>query len=222
MPKDSIGGQTNATLSFTKSNVNYTLDLRVRGFAQGFSVIFTESAARQYRAFYPHQRAVDPFTLTFELMGYPQLKKVMDYLRNFMTAVVQTGSTSMTVRVPSYNFLRQGVPTGGVMDLDQTASNVFYPMVVFDSITDPLDTSTPALSSVDLGSTAADDAAKFFYPPSASTNDPNATADSFYDSAPVPTAPKPGDPNFIGPVLPKKPQPGDPNFIGPVIPKTGG
>lgn len=185
MPTESIGGMTNCTLSFTKASVNYTMQTRVRGISHGFSVIADESAARQYRAFYPKQRAVDPFTVTFELKGYPQARQVMDYLRKFMTAVIQTGSTSMTVRVPSRNFLRQGVPTGGVMDTDQTASNVFLPTIVFDSITDPLDTSTPVVSGVVLGSTSADDAAKFFYPSSASTNDPNATSDSFYDAAPV-------------------------------------
>lgn len=222
MPTESVGGTTNCTLSFTKAGVNYTMQARVRGISHGFSVIATESAARQYRAFYPMQRAVDPFTVTFELSGYRQAKQVMDYLRKFMTAVVQTGSTSMTVRVPSRNFMRQGVPTGGVMDMDQTGSNVFVPTIIFDSITDPLDTSTPPISGVSLGSTAADDAAKFFYPSSVSTNDPNATGDSFYDAAPVPVpapAPKPGDPNFIGPVLPKPAVPGDPNFIGPVLPK---
>jgi hypothetical protein len=191
MPTQTIGGTTNCTLSFSKAGVNYSMQARVRKITHGFSVIATESAARKYRAFYPHQRAVDPFSLTFELMGYTQAQLVMGYLRNFMQAVVDTGSTSMTVRVPARNFLRQGVPTGGVMDMDQTASNVFLPTIVFDSITDPLDLSTPQVSGISLGSTSADDAAKFFYPSSASTNDPNATADSFYDAAPVVVPPPP-------------------------------
>lgn len=185
MPQESTKGVVNCTLSFSKAGVNHTLKTKVRALGHGFSVIATESAARQYRAFYPHQRAPDPFWLTFDLNGYPQAKQVMDFLRKFMAAVVQTGSVSMTVSVPVRNFVRQGVPTDGVMDTDQVASSVFRPTVVFDSVSDPLDTGNPPISGVDLGSTGADDAAKFFYPSSASTNDPNATSDSFYDSAPV-------------------------------------
>jgi hypothetical protein len=185
MPTETVGGTTNCTLSFSKGGVNYSITARVTAITHGFSVIATESAGRQYRAFYPHQRAVDPFTLTFALKYYTEAKQVMDYLRKFIKAVIDTGSTSMTVRVPARNFMRQGVPTGGIWDMDQTGSNLFTPQITFDSITDPLDLTAPVVSGISLGSTAANDASKFFYPSSASTNDPNATGDSFYDAAPV-------------------------------------
>lgn len=185
MPTQTIGTQTNCTLSFAKSGVKYSVKVWAYGVSHGFSVIATESAARKHRAFYPHQRAVDPFSVTFLTKGYPQLKTLMDYLRKFMQAVVDTGSVAMTVSIPARNFLRQGVPTGGMFDMDQTGSALFSPTVVFDSITDPLDTTAPMVSGVVLGSTSANDAAKFFYPASVSTNDPNAQGDSFYDAAPV-------------------------------------
>lgn len=189
MPTQTVGSQPNCTLSYSKSGVNYAFKTWAYGVSHGFSVIATESSGRKYRAFYPHQRAVDPFTVTFLLKGYPHLQLLTNYLTKYMLAVVDTGSVAMTVNVPSRNFLRQGVPTGGVIDQDQTGSMLFMPQVTFDSVTDPLDTSAPAVSGVVLGSSAADDAAKFFYPASASTNDPNATANSFYDAAPtlVPT-----------------------------------
>lgn len=206
MPTYSAGTATNCTLSFSKGGVNYTMRCYARKLSHGFSVIFTESAGRQYRALYPHQRAVDPFGVTLELKGYEQQQLVMDYLRNFIKAVVQTGSVSMTVRIPSRNFLRQGVPVSGVMDTDQTGSNVFYPTVVFESVTDPLDLATPVISSVDLGSTGADDAGKFFYPASISTNDPNATGDSFYDASPTPLPFRNDDPTpRPSPIGPNRP-----------------
>jgi hypothetical protein len=185
MPTQTIGNQTNCTLSYAKSGVNYTLKLWAYGIAHGFSVIATESAARKYRAFYPHQRAVDPFAITFQLKGYPHLRVLTKYLLNYMNAVTDSGSVAMTVNIPARNFLRQGVPTGGMVDQDQTASNLFSPQITFDSISDPLDTSVPQVSGISLGSSANDDAAKFFYPASVSTNDPNARGDSFYDTAPV-------------------------------------
>lgn len=206
MPTQILGPGANSTLSFSKAGVNYSLRARVYGVSHGFSVIATESSARKYRAFYPHQRAVDPFTVTFLAKGYPQLKQLMDYLQRFMVAVVDTGSVSMTVNVPSRNFLRQGVPTGGILDMDQTGSALFRPQITFESVTDPLDTSIPSVSRVALGSSSADDAAKFFYPSSPSTNDPNARSDSFYDAAPVPVPssdpdPRPS-PNPTGPNRP--------------------
>lgn len=189
MPAQSLKGVTNCTLSYARAGVPYSMKLRCRGLSHGFSVIASESAGRKYRAFYPHQRAVDSFSVTLELAGYTQYRSVMQWLIGYMNSVVSAGSVSMTVNVPARNFLRQGVPTGGVMDMDQTASNLFLPTIAFASVTDPLDTSTPPVARVDLGSTSADDAAKFFYPVSASTNDPNATADSFYDSSPTPSPP---------------------------------
>jgi hypothetical protein len=185
MPTQTIGKQTNCTLSYAKSGVNYTLKLWAYGIGHGFSVIATESAARKYRAFYPHQRAVDPFVITFQLKGYPHLRVLTKYLLSYMNAVTDSGSVAMTVNIPARNFLRQGVPTGGMVDQDQTASNLFSPQITFDSISDPLDTSVPQVSGISLGSSANDDAAKFFYPASVSTNDPNARGDSFYDTAPV-------------------------------------
>jgi len=185
MPTQTIGTQTNCTLSFAKGGVTYALKLWAYGVGHGFSVIATESAARKNRAFYPHQRAVDPFTVIFQLKGYPQLQVLTRYLINYMNAVTDTGSTAMTVNIPARNFLRQGVPSGGMADTDQTGSMLFTPQITFESITDPLDMSLPQISGLVLGSSSNDDAAKFFYPGSVSTNDPNARGDSFYDTAPV-------------------------------------
>lgn len=202
-------GATNCTLSYAKSSALYSFSTRCVGVGHGFEVIFTESHARQYRAFYPHQRALSPFVIKLDLIGYAEAKSVMDFLRGYIKALMTSADTSITVSVPSRNFLRKGVPIGGVVDTDRTGSNVFQPGIVFESVTDPLDTRifttvgpNASVSTVDLGISAQDDAAKFFYPPSAAVNDPNAKGETLYDSRgnidlpdpvvlPTPTGPNP-------------------------------
>lgn len=189
-------GLTNCALTFTSGGDKSIFRTRCRAVGHGFEVVATESQARRYRAFYPHQRALSPFVVTFELIGYPELKRVMEYFRSYIDKVILVTSNYMTVSVPSRNFLRAGVPIGGVIDTDHTGSNVFQPTVVFETVTDPLDTRIftrvgprGTVSTVDLAMTQRDDASKFFYPSSAAVNDPNAQGDSFYDTRPVPDTP---------------------------------
>lgn len=188
---------SNCTLSYGKTSSAYALRARARGISHSFDVIYTESHARRTRAFYPHQKAPGPFTVTFELKGYAELKAVMDWMRGYIDSSADANQNSIAVSVPSMNFWRLGVPISGVLDEDHTGSNVFTPTVVFESVTDPLDATTftgtgNSVSQVDYGFTQRDDASKFFYPGTIATNDPNATGDSFYDN------PNPNDPNTIG------------------------
>lgn len=192
----STQGATNCTLSYSTNSSGYGMRTRARSVGKGFEVIATESHARQYRAFYPHQRALSPFAVQLELMGYPELKKVMDWLRGYLNAFMNTFQNAISVVVPSYEFFQVGVPVGGLMDQDRTGSNVFLPTIIFESVMDPLDTKIfttsgagSSVATVDLGLTSQDDAGKFFYPSSPATNDPNATSASLYDSRPyVPSA----------------------------------
>lgn len=180
-------GLSNCTLSYGQAGQGYVLQTRARGIAHSWDVIATASHARRSQGFYPHQRSVGPFTLTLELMGYKELKLVMDWIRGYIDTSMSVNQNSITVSVPSYNFWRNGVPISGVLDNDHTGSNVFLPNVVFQSITDPLDPTTftgmgNSVAQVDFGPTQLDDAAKFFYPSSIAVNDPNAKAESYYDN----------------------------------------
>lgn len=195
----STPGETNCSMSYSRNSGVNSFSTRAVAVGHGFEVIFTESHARQYRAFYPHQRALSPFTLQLDLIGYGELKQVMDFLRGYITALMGSANAPVTVSVPSRNFLRTGVPIGGIIDGDHTGSNVFQPAIIFESVTDPLDTrafttvgADASVSTVDLGITQQNDASKFFYPPSAAVNDPNAKGETLYDSKPyVPPAPVP-------------------------------
>jgi hypothetical protein len=180
-------GQSNCTLTYVRSGAGYLLQTRARGISYAWDVIATESHARENRAFYPHQRALGMFTVTFELIGYAEQKPVMDWLRAYIGSSSGVSQNSVAVSVPAYGFWRLGVPIDGVIDEDHTGSNVFLPAVTFASVTDPLDTTTftgtgNSVSQPDYGITQKDDAAQFFYPGSVAVNDPNASGNSFYDN----------------------------------------
>lgn len=188
-------GFANCTMSFSTNTNGYGMRTRARAVSHGFEVIATESHARQYRAFYPHQRALSPFSVTLELKGYPELKMVMDWLRGYLNNFMNVFQNAISVTVPVYNFFYVGVPIGGMFDMDRTGSNVFLPTVVFETVYDPSDPrvltsgSNSSVAKVDLGLSAGDDAGQFFYPSSPATNDPNATGQSLYDvKAYIPSA----------------------------------
>lgn len=208
--REKTRGKTNCTLAYGSGTDRHVFSTRARGISHGFEVIATESQARRYRAFYPHQRALSPFSVEFELIGYNELKSVMGFFRSYIEQVLLISSKYVTVSVPSRDFFRAGVPIGGVIDTDHTGSNVFMPVITFESITDPLDTRIfttigphASISTVDLARTERDDASKFFYPPSAAVNDPNSKGDTFYDTRPAaePDWDPPPDPNRVPSVV---------------------
>lgn len=182
-------GVVNCFFSWGKSGGSRVFQTRCRGIAHGFDVIAEESHARQTRAFYPRQVADQGFTVTLELRGYREFQAVMDYFRDYAQSFMDAANNAMYVVVPSRDFVRLGVPVGGIADGDHVGSNVFLPVIQFESIYDPADpdlvsksSSTSQYSRFDASTAEGDPAAKFFYPASASTNDPNADGDLLYDT----------------------------------------
>lgn len=182
-------GVTNCIFSWGRSGAAQILRTRCRGLAHGFDVIAEESHARRTRAFYPRQIAESPFAITLELKGHAEYKAVMDYFRRYVEAFMSAANNAMYVIVPSRGFSRLGVPIAGISDGDHVGSNVFLETISFESLYDPADPeliskgqNTSAFSSFDRSMAEGDPAAKFFYPASASTNDPNATGDTLYAS----------------------------------------
>jgi hypothetical protein len=182
-------GIVNCAFSWGRSGATNALQTRCRGLAHGFDVIAEESHARQNRAFYPRQVAEQKFSITLELKGYPEFQLVMEYFRRYIQSFMVAANNAMYVAMPARNFLRLGVPVGGVSDGDHVGSNVFLPTIVFESVYDPADpdlisksSNNSQYSSFDRSTAEADPAAKFFYPASASTNDPNASGDLLYGS----------------------------------------
>lgn len=183
------GVNSDAAFSFTAGGSGYYFTTRCNRITHGYEVVASESHARVTRAFYPRQRALSQFTMRLQLKGYGDYKSFMDFMRTYLNSFASTATNAMSVTVPQRNFVRYGVPVGGISDGDHTASMLFEPVIVFESIYDPLDTAifttTNDASQVDLGTSQADSAATFFYPVTASTNDPNATGESLYDAPPI-------------------------------------
>lgn len=199
------GPFSNATFSFTTSSATQSFSTRCYGITHGYDVVAAESHARTARAFYPRQRALSQFSLTLLLKGYVDFKAFMDFMRSYISSFAQASSGSMVVTVPARNFMRYGVPIQGVSDGDHVGAILFQPTLVFEPVYDPLDTqlftTTANASQVDLGTSQSDEAAHFFYPVTASTNDPNATGESLYD-APAVSIPTPLNPGTPVPGLP--------------------
>jgi hypothetical protein len=202
------GSQSNCSLAYNVNGTASYFTTRCTRYGHGYDVIATESHARQYRAFYPRQRAFSPFYLTLSLKGYSDFKALMDFIRAYMKSFMVAANNAMYINVtgnpqdPNNNdffFANIGVPIGGVTDEDHVGSMIFAPTIVFQSLYDPLDTTlfstTSDASTFNANQSQADEAATFFYPVLANTNDPNSTGESLYDAPPIVSLPTPGAPN---------------------------
>lgn len=197
---------SNCTLSYTATGGTWSMRARCNQVGHSFAMIATESQARSTRGYYPQQRATGPFMLGLELNGYREFQAVMSFMAGYISAALRstTGIPLMSVSVPAREFWRIGIPTGGVSFGDHVGSNVFLPLLEFESVTDPLDPRLAVGFDPDLISvfdenrpagTSPDDTTRFFYPATASTNDPNAQGNALYDASPTPfRLPRAGEP----------------------------
>lgn len=158
---------------------------RFRKISYRWEVIATESHARTTRAMYPHQRAISQFAIQLELKGYRENKAFFDFMKAYIDMYVSANLQALLVVSAVRNFVRWGVPVRGIADNDHTGSNVFSPVIVFESVNDPLD---PTIYSPDGGAISTTslegvtgDQASFFYPFSAGSTDPNVKAETLYD-----------------------------------------
>lgn len=193
----------NCTLSYTTSNGYYSFGTKVRGIAQGWTVLATESHARLHRAMYPMQKTQGPFALTMDLNGYTEFQLLMQWLMGYVGALLGTASnpggisqtSAMTVLCaqPSGlgNFFQIGVPFTGMSDGDHVGSMVFNPVVVFMPVLDPGSptiynnaTGAAGISWEDFTNTDNGDASQFYYPRSTGSSDPTGVSQSLYDIPP--------------------------------------
>lgn len=174
---------TNGVISYTGSQA---YRVRVKKIEYDWEVIFTESHARAHRAMYPHQRAVARFALTLEFKGYVEYRNFVTFMWGYISSFVNANQYSMFVNVPVRNFLRFGIPVGGLANTDHVGSMVFSPRIIFEAMEDPADPvmmsgSSNSVSQPDTsaaGSTEKD----FFYPFSAASQIASLTAETLYDT----------------------------------------
>lgn len=214
----------NATLSYTAQDANVnirgsggsSIKLRVRALGHAYGAVATESHARQYRAFYPHQLSLGHFFIQPELIHYPEYSSFMFWFRSYVFYALKRGASPVTVQVPARNFMRTGVPVSGGGGGDHIGSNVFSPIIVFQTISDPLDPNL-AKDAATFEYDSNDVNEKFFYPFSPGSMDPNVKGETFYDRAPITPGAPAGDP-LHGILDPPKPPPA----IPPILPGVPG
>jgi hypothetical protein len=202
----------NATMSYTTETASFSFGTKVRGVASGWTVLATESHARLHRAMYPMQKTEGAFALLMDLNGYTEYQAVMNFLINYIGALLGTSAnpagtpqtSGMTVQATLPNglgdFIQVGVPFTGMGDGDHVGSMVFNPVVVFMPVIDPSDpamytsaTGAAGISWENFANTNSGDASQFYYPRSSGSLDPNAYSQSLYD-VPVSTPTSPNNP----------------------------
>jgi hypothetical protein len=192
LEKVGLPGNSNAQLAYSSADGSFSLWTRVRKLSHRWEAIYTESHAREYRAMYPHQRAVGQFALTFECNGYREYELLMNFFRSYVATIGEQFDNQISTRPTMHvatavrNFSRSAIPISGMNLGDHVGSMVFTPTVVFESAHDPLDptilTGNQA-STTDLAGTETD-AKNFFYPFSRASYDTSVKPESVYDFNP--------------------------------------
>lgn len=151
--------------------VTRTYNVRAGTVAHGVEMIYTESAARTARAFYPHRSAMQQFRVTVLLKNWAERRDLVNWLSTYANYavnpdIIQSQFPWMTVSVPSRGFAQIGVPLTGYEWGDHTASMMWTPVIVFESARSPGTADTPQVSSVinKWKSFASDPAVQYFYP----------------------------------------------------------
>jgi hypothetical protein len=143
----------NGTLTYQVNGHKYKAKVRVRQASYVYGVVSDESHARQFRAFYPHRRALGQFSITVDCIGYNEFKRFMTWLRNYTDELLTQGVVSkataipLEVNVPIRNFHKFGILVTGIDDHDHVGSMVFSPQLTFVTLADANDPKISILHS---------------------------------------------------------------------------
>jgi hypothetical protein len=161
----------NCTLSYQSGGTAHTYRVRCVGLQHGVQMIFEESEARNFRAFYPHRAAMQRFTLAIQCKGVAERKSLVNWLSTYAQYainpdIVQDTFPWMTAAVPSRSFNQPGVPLQGYQWGDHVGSMLWNISLVFEAATTPGSKAQPDVSSVidSWAAFASDPAVQYFYP----------------------------------------------------------
>lgn len=165
MPRTRQG--LNCTLSYLKGRSRSAYRVRASMLAHGMQIVFDESQARVRRAFYPHRLSSAQFAITIDLVGEQERDSFVSWLSGYADHVLdpdlKSGEfPSMAVSIPSYNFLRKGVPLTGYDWSDTVGQMLWTIPVLFETAGEPGE-KDPRLSSVQ-GSALYGNETRYFYP----------------------------------------------------------
>jgi hypothetical protein len=163
----------NCSLSYVDAGkTKRVYKVRVDQYTRGSVMVFEESQARTRRAFFPHRRAEDQFTINVILIGQAERRSFTSWLMGYCNYVLDTDLTAgtfpaMTMVLPSRpdasgNTIRYGIPLTGVEWGDHVGSMVWNHAVIFESVPAQMAVSkTSRPLNVNAGT---DPANEYFYP----------------------------------------------------------
>lgn len=162
----------NCTLSYTRGTSTSQYQVRAGTVSHGVEMIYTESEARTYRAFYPHRTAEARFSVEVLLKNWDERRDFVNWLTTYAQYAIDPDTAQaqfpwMTVVIPARNFTKQGVPLQGYEWGAHTGMMAFNPQVVFEAASSPgQKAGQPAVSSVinKWSAFAQDPAIQYFYP----------------------------------------------------------
>lgn len=200
----------NATLSYQRGGTTAAYRVRCSGVQHGTQMIAEESKSRLRRAYYPHRLSTQQFMITVELKGYPEHRSLSTWLAGYSSYALDpdinsgTNYPTMSVSVPSYDFVHRGVPLTGYEWGDHVGSMVWQIGIIFEAAYEPWAKAKPAVTRVVNAwhAFSKDEAIKYFYPfgtqlsgeqaPSGGYDKPIYPGD--FEPAPSPSPPPPGHP----------------------------
>lgn len=161
----------NCTFSYKRGGTTRAYRLRCSGVQHGTQMISAESQSRVRRAYYPHRVSTQQFAIQVELKGYAEHKDFSNWLSSYASYALNPDLQvdeypTMSVVVPSREFVHRGVPLSGYLWGDHVGSMVFNPTIVFEAAYEPWDKARPEVTRVENSWFAfkKDDAIKYFYP----------------------------------------------------------
>jgi hypothetical protein len=163
----------NCTLSYPDAKgTTRTYRIRAGAVGHGIQMIFTESAARTARAFYPHRTAMEQFSVVALLKDWNERTDFVNWLSGYANYaidpnIIQSAFPWMRVSIPSRDFTQWGVPLSGYEWGAHTGMMMFTPQILFEAAQSPGGgPGLPQLSDIinKWSAFASDPSIKYFYP----------------------------------------------------------
>lgn len=157
----------NCVLGYSDGKAIRTYGVRCDQVSHGAVMVYEESQARTRRAFFPHRRADDKFSINIMLIGQKERKSFVNWLYGYAQFILDTDLAvgqfpPMTVNIPSRNFFKPGIPMTGIEWGDHVGSMVWNHAVIFESI--PAQVAVSKSSQWRDVNGGIDPANSFFYP----------------------------------------------------------
>lgn len=205
----------NCTLSYPDAKgLTRTYRIRAGAVGHGLQMIFSESAARTARAFYPHRTAMQQFSIVALLKNWDERTDFVNWLSTYANYainpdIIQPAFPWMTVTVPSRDFTQYGVPLTGYEWGAHTGMMMFTPQILFEAATSPgASPGLPSVSSVinKWSAFASDVAIQYFYPFGTQLSGSQQPVSSVaYNGSPAVFVQPNPDQQYIGPATPTRP-----------------